>query len=105
MFFWFKKKLQEASCQHYKRSGEKSLTNMVEVLRFSPYAKDSIGYGISECSECGKRAFSCIGLHIMGPKMCSVIDSFIAYEMTFEQLHGYLSEHCKWVEINHTQEK
>jgi hypothetical protein len=69
MFGLFKRKKK---CRHYKKVGESYPDNMRQILRFSPYAKDSIGYTISECAECGTRAFGCIGLHMMGPDLTGV---------------------------------
>ncbi len=73
---WFKKK--EPQCRHFKEFGEKMPDNMVEIVRFSPYETDTTGYGIRECTNCQKRAFSCMGLHLMPQSNSDVIDAFNA---------------------------
>ena len=90
---WFKRKKR---CKHFKVFGQDWPANMFEVVRFSPYKTDSIGYGISECSECGKRAFSCIGLHMMGPRTCEALDSFIQHHMSMGDFKVMLDKEMAW---------
>ncbi len=103
MFGWFKKKLER--CHHYKGAGESGLSNMVEVLRFYEYESDKFGYGISECKECGVRAFSCMGLHLLGTDITDAVDSFIGYTMTLEQLKCVLGKRNFRCEIKQKRSK
>lgn len=89
----FKKK---PKCKHLKKFGEKALSNMQEIVRFSPYEKDTIGYGVSECVECGKRSFSIIGLHMMGPETTKVIDDFIAWKIPQTEFKVFINKHMAW---------
>mgnify|MGYP000678138835 CR=1 FL=1 len=94
---WWRPKLK---CKHRKSFGEKPLSNMKQTYRFSPYKSDTIGYGVSECSECGKRAFTCISLHMMARFQCQVIDSFINHEISARQFEQFLIDEMAWYECN-----
>lgn len=83
MFGLFKKK---PKCRHFRRPGEKALTNMVCVIEFTPYDESRFSFGVKEYNRCGKRAFSCLHLHMMGDDVARKIDEFIAYEITLEEL-------------------
>lgn len=89
-------------CRHLKKAGEKPLENMVEIVRFSPYKTDSLGYGISQCSVCRKRAFSCLGLHAMGWRTCETIDNFINYKITQEQFQEFIKEEMAWSKFSNS---
>ena len=85
---WLKKPKKD-KCRHYKSAGRDPLTNMVDVIRFDDYGKSKsplLPYGVSQCRECGKRAFSCHFYHCMGSDETKAIDSFISYEITLEEL-------------------
>ena len=96
MFGWFKKK---SRCRHFKGFGEPYPDNMRRVMTFSPYKTDGFGYSISECKECGKRAFGCLGHHLMGKELAENIDAFIAYEITLDQFIVVLKEHGCWYKL------
>lgn len=100
---WFKREEKcKEKCKHFKAAGKPYPPNMFEVVRFSPYKTDMAGYRISECSECGKRAFACIGLHMMGEKVCKTIDGFIGYRITIEDLTAMLKKEMAWYEFKST---
>jgi hypothetical protein len=90
MFGWFKK------CQHLKNAGDKYPSNMKVLYRFSPHKNDTIGYGVHECVDCGKRVFSCVGCHSMYDSQARVIDEFIAYRITEEVFVEFLTKEMKW---------
>lgn len=92
---WFKRD-QKEQCTHFKKIGEKWPENMIEIIRFSPYQTDSIGYGISECAACKKRAFSCIGLHMMTDNESGIIDSFIAHKIDWSTFKEFLDKSMAW---------
>ncbi len=98
MFNWLKRKKKfQKKCQHYKEFGEKWPPNMMEIFRFSPYKTDTIGYGVSECIECKKRAFSCIGLHMMTEKESNTIDAFIGHKIDYNEFKEFLNKNMSWV--------
>lgn len=90
---WFKR---EEQCKHFKVLGEKWPENMVELVRFSNYETDTIGYGISECIVCKKRAFNCITLHTMSDWEASIIDIFIAHTMDWSTFKDFLIKNMAW---------
>lgn len=90
---WFKRK---EICSHFKKAGEKWLENMIEIVRFSNYETDTIGYGISECTVCKKRAFSCMTCHTMSDWEAGIIDAFIAHEMGYNSFKEFLVKHMAW---------
>ncbi len=98
MIGWFKKKAQEPeACKHYKSAGDKYPTNMRCVIRFNDHHKSiGIPYGIHECAECGKRAFSCVGYHMMGNDTSSKVDEFIAYKISLDDLTAYFDRKNYW---------
>lgn len=96
MIWPFKRKW---NCRHFKKVGEPFPENMKSVLRFSPYKKDTIGYGINECTECGKRAFSCIGYHFMGPTITDAVDAFINHKIELEELLKTFDEYAYWYRL------
>lgn len=93
---WFKRKKKKGKCKHYREPGEPRLDNMVEIVRFSPYEKDKLGYGVHECNQCGARAFSCVGLHLMGERTCEAIDAFIERRIEWCELEEVLCEQMAW---------
>lgn len=103
MFNWFKKK-EKSKCKHYKIFGEQGLKNMVSLVKFSPLKDDVLPYGVSECVECGKRAFSCTGLHLMGEQTTSKIDAFITYDIPLGELTEYFDEIGYWYRIEKLRE-
>jgi hypothetical protein len=100
MFWPFKKKKR---CKHLKKFGDKWPTNMVRVVDFSPYKTDTIGYGVSQCAECGKRSFSCIGLHLMGPDTTKIIDDFIGYKIDHAAFKLFLEREMEWHKFKEEQ--
>lgn len=96
MMWPFKKKIR---CCWYKSAGQPWPENIVEVIRFSPYKTDSIGYGIHECRVCGRRMFSCIGCHTMGPNMEAKIDAFIGHKITLDELVRDFEGRMTWWKI------
>lgn len=103
MFNWFKDK--KTKCKHFKKSGEKPYSNMKTIFRFSDYRKeiDGIGKGISQCTECGKRAFNCFGYHLMSNSQTKAIDDFINYKITTDEFIELLKTKFKWFEVKETQ--
>lgn len=99
MFGWLKAKAKTVNCHHTKRFGTPWPDNMVEIARFSPFNKDSIGYGVAQCRGCGKRMFTCITLHAMGPRMSETIDKFIDYKMTEEEFLEFLTKSMAWHQV------
>ncbi len=92
----YKKWKNRCQLPHAKEFGEPYPKNMKEIFRFSPYKKDPIGYGVHECSNCGKRMFSCCGYHLMGPETEKSIDTFIAHDMSRQDFIGFLEKEMKW---------
>lgn len=103
MFKWLKKAVGP-SCPHGKKFGETWPPNMVEVVRFSPYKTDRIGYTVCECSDCGKRMFACIGLHLMGPATCAMIDDFIGHKVTLPDFIAFLEREMAWHKLTEKTE-
>ena len=96
MFGWFKRKPKTPECLHYKQAGYPAPENMRQIFRFSDSEKDTIGYGISECTDCGVRAFSCLFCHCMSSKQSKTIDQFIRHEITREEFVTFLKTEMKW---------
>ncbi len=96
MFDFYKRWKNRCKLPHLKDAGHPYPKNMQEIFRFSPYKTDSMGYGVHECANCGKRVFSCIGYHMMGPDAEKTIDSFIAHEITREDFIHFLEMKMKW---------
>lgn len=90
---WFKRKQK---CNHFKRGGEKWPDNMVELVRFSPYETDSLGYGVSECTICKKRGFCCVTLHSMSNLQTGVVDMFIQHKMSWDAFKEFLDKNMAW---------
>lgn len=97
MFNFLKSK---PKCKHYKNGGEKSHSNMETIVRFSIYERkiDHIGYSISQCTECGKRAFGCVFCHMMTNKQSEGVDKFIRYEISEEEFIEFLKNEMVWYE-------
>ena len=77
---------EEPRCTHFKSAGEAYPDNMVDVIRFGDSVRHKDAFGVSECSACGKRAFSCLYHHFLSPKLVQAIDSFIRREIEIEDL-------------------
>jgi len=84
MFNWLKRRL--GFCQHFKNCGEQIPDNMVEVIKFTEYKKGRLDYSVYECHKCGKRAFLCLGYHLMGFDVSKKIDEFINHKISIEEL-------------------
>ena len=96
MFSAFKKWRNRCRLPHEKAAGQPYPENLKQIFRFSPYLTDTFGYGIHECSGCGKRLFSCCGYHMMGTNMERTIDAFIAHDITRDDFVGFLEKEMKW---------
>lgn len=96
MFGWFK---HTPKCKHYKKFGDKPLSNMKRIIRFSPYVTDDIGFTISECTGCGIRAFGAVYYHLMGAELTDKIDAFIRYEINIDELVSCLQDNHCWFEL------
>lgn len=92
----YKKWKNKCRLPHSKSIGQPFPYNIQEIFRFSPYKTDNIGYGVHECTGCGKRMFSCCGYHMMGPETEKTIDSFIAHKITPDDFTQFLKKEMKW---------
>lgn len=89
MFRWFKKKVLKPKCCFFKEAGYPYPQNMKKIIKFSEYperVEPYMGYGITQCCVCGKRAFSCSGYHMMGDNTAQIIDDFISYKIELPEL-------------------
>ena len=98
MFKWLFKG-QKPRCRHSKKFGEPMPNNMVQIIRFSPYKTDTTGFGIRECTECGVRAFTCIGLHLMSKEQTDKIDAFINHKITLNELTTFFDKNAFWYKL------
>jgi hypothetical protein len=92
-----KEKIKEKKpkCKHYKKFGEEMPDNMVKIIKFTDgkSLKDEVfSYGIWECTVCGKRAFSCVGCHLMPVWVTSSLDKFIEHKISMSDLIKVFNE-------------
>lgn len=86
MFGFLKKK--GCQLQHFKKAGYSFPENMKLVLRFDrhPHKWGHLGYGIYQCSGCGKRAFSSSACLIEPTEFEKSVDDFISYKIELSDL-------------------
>lgn len=82
MIKFIRKLLGKCEYDHFRTWGQdKDISKMECIFTFYPYENDLIGYSVSECTECGTRAFRCIGYHLLTSDITEVIDDFIAHKV------------------------
>lgn len=90
--------LRKNKCKHYKKCGEPVPLNMVEIFQFDITSNKVLPFGISECQECGTRAFNCVGLHLIHEDDSKTIDDFIAYKIPKSEFVDFLERNMAWWE-------
>lgn len=86
------RKKEKCPHNHFKKSCESGLDNMVQLIEFDPYKnkkRSYLPYTIYQCDHCGERAFGIVGYHLMSNKDSKMIDDFIQHEIKLQDLTDY----------------
>lgn len=86
---------------HFKQGLGKPLSNMVKVVEFQENKPIYCGadFGVSECTKCGKRAFTCMFLHLLPTSLTNAVDEFIDYRIDEKQLEEVFKRHKVFYKI------